>query len=375
MKARACVGVSAFSAAIQSCGRCLRCGLLLMAVIAPRLLAAQQPATYAQAQQAFADKHFREAADLFASVAAGEGPLKPELRSDALLMRAKALVNVGEFPLADAALRAYLQQNGRSGPALYLLAYVLERENQPSESLETFTHAAAIAMPQPEDLRQVALDYVLLDDYIDAIHWLSRTLADDPANAEAWYDLGRAQMHQGNFVEAEHAFNRALAIHPKNAKALDNLGLSYEAQNRTDEALAAYSRAIEAQKSRPPASEQPLLNYGALLNTKNRSADAIAPLKDAIALAPASSRCHEELSRAYSGTNQNDLAREQMERAVALDPENPRLHYQLGQMFRRAGMQDRAQAELKKSAALYGTHSATTEDVKRDRPSTSAPKP
>ena len=373
MKAWLLAGVSVLAAAIWSRSRAWCCCLLLSVTCVPQFLAGQQLSTYAQAQQAFADKHFREAAELFASVATAERAQKPETRSDALLMQAKSLVNIGDFPQADSALRAYLQQNERSGPALYLLGYVLERENRPRESLETFTHAAAIALPQPEDLRQVALDYVLLDDYVDAIHWLSRTVASDPLNAEAWYDLGRAQMHQGNFVEAEHDFQRTLAIHAHNAKALDNLGLSYEAQNRTEEALAAYSRAIETQRDWPPASEQPLLNYGALLNTKNRSAEAIAPLQQAIALAPASSRCHEELSRAYTGTHQNDLAREEMERAVALDPQNPRLHYQLGQMFRRAGLNGRAQTELKKSSELYGTHSSTTEDVEKSKPGAAGP--
>jgi tetratricopeptide (TPR) repeat protein len=346
--------------------------LLLLAIIAPHPLLAQLN-TYAQAQRAFADRHFREAADLFAAAAAAERELLPKSHSDALLMQAKSLVNLDELAAAEPVLRSFLQQDPRSSPALYLLGYVLQRENKPRESLEVFTRAAAIATPHPEDLRLVALDYVLLDDYIAAIHWLNRALASDPGNAEAWYDLGRAQMHQGNFVESERAFQRTLAINPLNAKALDNLGLSYEGQNRTEEALGTYSRAIEAQKNSPRPTEQPLLNFGALLNTKNRSVEAIAPLQQAVALAPSSSRCHEELSRAYTGAHQNDLAREQMERAVALDPGNPRLHYQLGQMYRRAGLNDRGQVELKKSAELYGTHSSTTEDMERNRPTTTVP--
>jgi tetratricopeptide (TPR) repeat protein len=340
-------------------------GLLLLAILEPYFFVAQQPDVYARAQQAFTEGHFREAADLFAAAAAAESGLQPNPHPDSRLMQAKSLINLDEAAAAELVLRNFLEQDPRSSAGLYLLGYALERENKPRESLEIFTRAAAIAAPRAEDLRLVALDYVLLDDYVDAIHWLNRALASDPANAEAWYDFGRAQMHQGNFVESERAFKRTLAINPLHAKALDNLGLSYEGQNRTEDALQAYSRAIEAQKKSQHPTEQPLLNFGALLNTKNRSAEAIASLQQAVALAPSSSRCHEELSRAYAGAHQDDLAREQMERAVALDPDNPRLHFQLGQMYRRAGFLDRAQVELKKSAELYSTHSSTTEDLGR----------
>ena len=341
--------------------------LLFLAIVAPDSARAQQPNTYAQAQEAFASKHFREAVALFAVAAAAEQGMPLTSHTDALLMQAESLFNLDQSAAAEPVLHSYLEQNPKSSPALYLLGYVLQRQNRPQESLEVFTRAAAITTPRPEDLRLVALDYVLLDDYVDAVHWLRRCLAADPDSAEAWYDLGRAQMYEGNFVESERDFKRTLAINPTSAKALDNLGLSFEAQNRTEDALTAYSSAISAQAKTQHPSEQPLLNFGALLNSKNRFAEAIAPLQKAVTLAPSSSRCHEELSRAYAGAHQEDLAREQMEQAIALDPENPRLHFQLGQMCRRAGFTDRSQIELKKSAELYSTHSSTTE-VDRNRP-------
>ena len=194
-------------------------------------------------------------------------------------MQAKSLFDLDESAAAEPVLHIYLEQNPKSSPALYLLGYVLQRQNKPRESLEAFTRAAAITAPHPEDLRLVALDYILLDDYADAIHWLRRCIAADPDNAETWYDLGRAQMHEGNFVESERNFKRTLAINPINAKALDNLGLSLEAQNRTEDALTEYSSAISAQAKAQHRSEQPLLNFGALLNTRNRYTEAIAPLQ------------------------------------------------------------------------------------------------
>lgn len=336
--------------------------LVLFLIFVTARVPAQGPTTYQEAKKAYTQKQFRVAAKLFAQAANSERSRPPEARSDALLMQAKCLANLGDFLTAEPLILAYLEQNSQSYQALYLLGYVLERENKPKESLEVFTRAAAISAPLSEDLRLVALDYVLLDDYDDAIHWFSRAVEGDPSNTEAWYDLGRAHMHLGNFAESQRDFERVIAINPREARALNNLGLSYEAQNRTEEALAAYRRAIDAQKDAGHPSEQPLLNLGILLNTGNRFAEAVAPLNQAVALAPSSSRCHEELSRAYVGTHHDDLAREQMEQAVSLDPKSPSLHYQLSQIYRRAGMAERAQAELKMSSDLYGTRSATIEE-------------
>ena len=312
---------------------------------------------YDRAQHAFDEKHFRDAADLFAAAAREQNA-----PADALLREAKSLIHAGDPAAADAVLRAHLTRDSRSAEALYLLGFVLQRENRPKESLETFTRAASIQTPHANDLKLVALDYVLLDDYPDAVRWLKRSLQLDPRNAEAWYDLGRADMHQGDFAEAERNFNRALALAPGSMKALNNLGLSLEAQNRTAEALSAYEHAIAAQNSDSMhASEQPLLNYGALLNSENRGSEALAPLLEAVRLAPRDSRCHEELARAYLQTHQEQPAITQFEQAVALDPANPRLHFQLGQLYRKRGDTARAAAELKASSSLYGSHSSVPE--------------
>lgn len=335
--------------------------LLLVVAFAIRPLEAQQLNPYAQAQQAFANKSYREAATLFAAAAETEALNPAGTRSDALLMQSKALINLNDFAAADPALRRQVALTPRSPQALYLLAFVLHRENKARESLALYTEAAAIQPPQPDDLRIVALDYVLLDDYVDAIHWLERALAANPSNAEAWYALGRAQMNQGDFVQAERDFNKTLALTPDDPKAFDNLGLSLEAQNRTEEALASYRRAIAIQTNSGRASEQPLLNLGTLLNAKTRSSEAIEPLQQAVTLAPKCPRCHEELARADLATGQEGPATREMEQAVSLDIKNPRLHYQLGQIYRHAGLSAKADAELKTSASLYGSHSTSTD--------------
>ncbi len=320
-------------------------------------MVSQSPSLYAQAQQAFAEKQYAQAAKLFAgSVAAKEQTSNPKA-ADALLMEGKSRINIEDFAGAEVVLTSYAQQNPRSAVALYLLGYVLQRENKPRESLEVFTKAAAIAPPLADDLKIVALDYVLINDYPDAIRWLKKAVEQDPKNTEAWYDLGRSQMNQGDFVAAQQSFDRVLALSPQDVKALNNLGLAYEAQNQIPDALHAYERAIASQQDAAHPSEQPLLNYGNLLISQNRAEDAIHALEPAVKAAPKDAKCHEALSRAYLQGGRLANARQQMEEAVSLDPENPRLHYQLGRLYRQSGMADRAKVELDLSAKLYASHS------------------
>ena len=308
-------------------------------------------------QQAFERGQFREAAELFARAEKGVGGERQSCAAEAAYLQARSLERVEMFGAAESAVRAYLSRNPLSAPALFLLGTVLQREDKPKESLETFTRAATLQRPTPEQLRIVGLDYVLLDDYVDAVHWLRQAVAGDPGNSLAWYDLGRAEMHEGDFIHAEKHFKQSLALDPRSVKALDNLGLSYEAQNRMEEAIGAYEKAIALQAGAPKPSEQPLLNLGTLLNTRNRASEAVPLLARSIAIAPRCSHCVEELSRAYRFTGQETLALGTMEQAIALDGSNPRLHFQLGQMYRHAGRNLEANREFKISSQLYGQHS------------------
>jgi Flp pilus assembly protein TadD len=333
-------------------------GLVLALFLLPVCIfsqTSQSPAEFEQAQQHFSNKQYKEAAAASASIA--EHTSDSSLRLAALKLEAKALINISDFLSAETVLNTWLASEPNSSDALYLLGYALERNNKPRESLATYTRAAALAPPQPNDLKLVALDYVLLDDYADAIQWLRRSLAADPTNAEAWYFMGRSHMQIGDFTQAEKDLHHSIELSPNDPKAFDNLGLALEAQTRNDEAEAAYKKAIDIQTRAPHESEQPLLNLGTLLNNENRSPEALPYLKHATELAPTNPRCQEELSRAYvaSGDPKNGILA--MQRAVALDQQNPRLHFLLGQLYRKDGQPEKARHEIEISKNLYGSHS------------------
>lgn len=273
------------------------------------------------------------------------------------LVAARGLVERGHLPEAEAAVRGYLQEKGESGGADFMLGYVLFREGKAKESLGAYTRGARLATPTAHALMIVALDYVLLDDYVDAQRWLLESTQRDGSDAEAWYSLGRVQYKLNRFDDAVRSLQRSLELTPRSVKAADNLGLALAALNRGDEAVAAYRQAIAWQADAVHPSEQPLLNLGSLLLERNQLAEATQLLERAVAIAPNDAKIQEELGRVYLLQNCLEVAASHLEQAVTLAPEDSRLHFQLGQVYRKLGRTGRAKAEFERTAELNGTHS------------------
>ena len=272
--------------------------------------------------------------------------------TDALLYQAKSLVHIQDFAGAERGLRGYVASHPDSSDALYMLGFVLNRLNRPAESLVSYTKAAAIARPTADDLKIVGLDYVLLDDYADAIKWLEKAVALDGHNKDAWYYLGRAYYTKSRLIEARNAFLKVLDLDPRDAKAENNLGLIFESSGQPNAAIEAYRKAIAWQEQNLHASEQPYVNLGNLLMEQGRAAEAVGPLEKAVAIAPQNGFCHLTLGVCYRKLGQVELARRELESAVRLDPENALAHYQLGRLYAQIHALDLARAEFERTAEL-----------------------
>jgi Flp pilus assembly protein TadD len=280
----------------------------------------------------------------------------PPQKGSALAI-AQQLVHDGKFAQADAMLRPLIAAEPKAAEPRYLLAYALLREDRPAESLTEYTSAAALRPPTAEELRSVALDYVLLKSLPDADRWMSRALAMDANDAETWYAMGRLRYTQGRYGDALTCFEKTLALNPRSVKGENNLGLAYEALNRNDDAVRAYRIAIAWQKDDPAPSEQPLLNLAILLQHRNQLPEAQQLLEQAATIAPKDPRIHENLGQVYLHTDRAADAVKEFADAVGLAPQNPRYHYLLGQAYRRTGEEGQAKQEFARSAALNGAHS------------------
>jgi tetratricopeptide (TPR) repeat protein len=274
------------------------------------------------------------------------------------LEQSRQLYAAHDLIRSEALARQYLAVHPDSAAAGFLLGRILQSRHRPKESLTWFTRAAALERPTGEDLRTVAIDYVLLNDYADARKWLTKSVEFDPSNAAAWYDLGRTMMMLGDLHGARAPLERSLALHPRQGRAANNLGLVAEADNRPEDAEGLYRQAIEWDQDKPHPDEQPYLNLGTLLLARQQPAQALPLLARAAALAPDNAKCHEQLALAEEKQGDSAAALVEMETATRLQPQSAPLHFELGQMYRRAGKPEKAKTELELSGKLYGTHSS-----------------
>jgi tetratricopeptide (TPR) repeat protein len=308
---------------------------------------AQSSSAFDRGLAEFRAGNYSSAAALFADAeAASPGA------TDAPLYQAKSLVHLQDFAGAERALRSYVLSHRDSADALYMLGFVLNRENRPAESLAAYTQAAAITRPTADDLKIVGLDYVLLVDYADAIKWLEKAATLDETNQDVWYYLGRAYYTKARFLEARKAFLKILDLDPRNVRAENNLGLIFESNGEPAAAIEAYRRAIAWQEQTLHPSEQPYVNLGNLLTEQGQTKEAIGPLEKAAALAPNDAFCRLTLGVYYRKVGQMEGAQRELERATQLEPDNAVAHYQLGRLYKEIHALDRAQAEFDRTAQL-----------------------
>lgn len=256
----------------------------------------------------------------------------------------------------ESGLRAQLQLHPGSADLLYRLAQLQRLKGQFKESLQTFTQAASLQKPNAVQLRSVALDYVQLNDYDDAIHWLRVATAMDPRNVDVLYSLGRCLYTQNQFAESEAAFLRVLQLAPANLKAEENLGLVYDAENQPEKAEQALRLVAAWAEERKIKDSWPFLDLGSLLLDQSRAQEALPYLEKAVALAGDSALCHEKLGRAFTATGHPASAVGELEMAVKLDPRNAKTHFELGRAYRDSGETEKARAEFALSKTLYGSH-------------------
>jgi tetratricopeptide (TPR) repeat protein len=253
-------------------------------------------------------------------------------------------------------LRSALNAEPSSPEVAYALALTLREEGKAHESIDMYTRAAALRKPSTAELRSVALDYVLLSDYDDAIHWLEIAAKIDPKDANVLYSLGRCYYTRTRYEEAGKLYQQVLALHPHDVKAEENLGLVFDAINELDRAEPALRAAAEwaGDKSQD---EWPFVDLGAFLLDRNRAEEALAPLRTAVQIRPACAICHEKLGRALLATRDSTGGIAELETSTRLEPDNPKTHFELGRALRQAGQIEKAKQELAVSQKLYTTHS------------------
>lgn len=150
----------------------------------------------------------------------------------------------------------------------------------------------------------------LLDNhrYREASSLLKEIVDTDPADFQAWTELGTAHLTGGDVTEAEKAYRRAIKERPNFALAL--------------------------------------LNLGRVLMTQKRYAESVDPLWTATQARPDSADAHFLLGETYLKLRQGSKGVPHLNEALRLDPQGKvEAHLLLAALYDGAGLKDRAASE------------------------------
>ncbi len=311
-----------------------RGGLLLLFFLATTTLSRAQPGTLRGAQQ----NRRADSSGAFSSCKQFPTISAPQLSANAerQLSLSRLLSSAGQMQDAEGAVEQSLSLQ-TTAAGWYQLALVRFARADAACSLEAFTAAAALRRPGSEDLRIVALDYVLLHDEPDAEKWLRASINLDPRNVAAWYDLGRVFYTANRFPEAANALDQASALDPENVKAETYLGLIAESESNLPRAESLYRKAIAIESASAKPFALPYLCLGILLRDSGRLDEAATQLKKAVSIAPDDPANDAELGACFARQELWNEARVAFEAALRKHGSKPAWHFQLGRVYHALG--------------------------------------
>jgi tetratricopeptide (TPR) repeat protein len=223
-------------------------------------------------------------------------------------------------------------------------------------------------------------------DYATAEPLLKKIVAEDPANYQAWFDLGFVFNGLGNSQESIAAYRKSVAAKSDVFESNLNLGLTLAKAGqpdaaqfltaattlkptanvdegharawlslghvlettKPDDALQAYRQAATLE----PKDPEPHLAAGLLLEQDSRFADAEQEYKQALSLDPSSGDALTDLSNIYLRGRRLPEAIETLRKLTSLQPGDAAAHAQLGRALAATGKTDDAIAELQTAAKL-----------------------
>ncbi len=98
-------------------------------------------------------------------------------------------------------------------------------------------------------------------DLSNMIAALEREVAANPANVNAWINLGNNYFDTNQYEKSIRAYNKALELNPNNANVWTDMGVMYRRAGKPQEAIKAFDKAVEVD----PKHETSRFNKGIVL--------------------------------------------------------------------------------------------------------------
>jgi len=239
-----------------------------------------------------------------------------------------------------------------------------------------------VAEPDQSQMPQLAQAEMAIEkkDYAVAEPLLKKVTAAQPANYQAWFDLGFVYSAQGRNQDSIEAYRQSVNAKPDIFESNLNLGLSLakdkqpgaeeflraatklKPQSHGDEGRArawlglghlledrdpdAAVEAFQEAAALQPKDPEPRLSAGLVLEKANKFADAEEQYKQALTLDPSSEDALVGLANIYMRGQRFPEAEEYLRKVVSQRPNEAAPHIQLGRVLAADHKYDEAAAEL-----------------------------
>lgn len=176
---------------------------------------------------------------------------------------------------------------------------------------------------------------------LQTVDALTATLAQQPQDAEAYYQRGAAYLKSGQYAEAIQDYTKVIELIPQAARGYQARGLAYTEFAYPDKAIADYQQAVE----RDPTDAVTYQYWGRTLAQTQQFEEALQKFQKAIELDPDDARTYFERGYAYMQANKFAQAIYDYTECLRRQPDNFRAWYYRGAVYAKL-QQDAGYLEL-----------------------------
>lgn len=172
-----------------------------------------------------------------------------------------------------------------------------------------------------------------------------------PLHPFGWKALGTVLHLAGNFAPAIEALEKSIAINPADAEAHGNLGVILKDCGRLADAEARYRHALRLRPNYPEA----LSNIAVVLHGLGRTTEAETACRNAILQNPNHAEAYNNLALILKSQGQTQEAETCCRKAIDLVPNYAEAHNNLGNIFKDLGRYDEAMVSCQEAIRLNPT--------------------
>ncbi|WP_051669676.1 tetratricopeptide repeat protein [Bryobacter aggregatus] len=186
---------------------------------------------------------------------------------------------------------------------------------------------AVLGEPANAELRMAYANLLHLEgDHAGAGKHYEILVAQSPAHAEAWFNLGVTRTFQQRPGEAKHAYENAVGARPVYAEAWNNLALLERLDGNYSAAEACYRRALLVR----PDYRDALYNFAVLLQEQERLPEAVSIYERLLSAEASFSEAHNNLGNCYLKMNRLAEAKNQYLETLAIQATHKEAPWNLG---------------------------------------------